>query len=576
MKTKALSVVCLSTVLIALALTRQRSDPAFLGPNKSLGARAPETPLVRPSATSAANLSGASQPQLLASYARLPLSFEANHGQTDRQVKFLSRGSAYTLFLTSNETVLSLSKPATPVARRRIDTVAMGQEVVENKPITTTVLRMRLLGANPAAEISGLEELVGKSNYFIGNDPKKWRTNVPNYARVKYRDVYPGVDLVYYGNQRELEYDFVVAPGGDPQAIRLGIEGAKKAVIDAQGDLVLHTNEGDVCLHKPTIYQEVDGAKQPIAGHYVLRDKRQAGFEVGAYDAARPLVIDPVLSYSTYLGGSGSFESGIGIAVDSAGSAYVTGDTNSTNFPTTSGAFQTTFGGGFSDAFVTKLNPAGSALVYSTYLGGSADDRGHGIAVDSAGNAYVTGVTASTNFPTTSGAFQTTFGGAPSDAYVTKLNPAGSALVYSTYLGGVENDQGSAIAVDSAGSAYVTGLTFSTNFPTASPIQAAKAGDFDAFVTKLNAAGSALVYSTYLGGSGFDWGHGIAVDSAGNAYVAGQTRSTNFPTASPIQAANAGDFDVFVTKLNAAGSALVYSTYLGGSNVDAATSTLLN
>src|SRR3989442_11717625 len=226
-----------------------------------------------PTASTIKTFSDVAKPRLAETYGKLPLSFEANHGQTDRRAKFLSRGRGYSLFLTSNETVLSLSRPTTPTAQGRMDPAAMGQEVAEDKAITTTVLRMRLVGANPAPDVSGLEELPGKSNYFIGNDPKKWRTNVPNYARVKYRDVYPGVDLVYYGNQRELEYDFVVAPGGDPQAIRLGIEGAEKVQIDAQSDLVLHTDEGDVRLHKPTVYQEVDGAKQPVAGHYLLRDK---------------------------------------------------------------------------------------------------------------------------------------------------------------------------------------------------------------------------------------------------------------------------------------------------------------
>src|SRR3989449_4869999 len=512
-----------------------------------------------------ADLARLTKPQVLESYGKLPLSFEANHGQTDRRVKFLSRGRGYSLFLTSNETVLSLSKPATPTAQRRMDTVAMRQEGAENKAITTTVLRMRLVDANPAADISGLEELPGKSNYFIGNDPKKWRTSVPNYARVKYRDIYPGVDLVYYGNQREIEYDFLVAPGGDPKAIRLGMEGAKKAVIDAQGDLVLHTDDGDVRLQKPTVYQEVDGAKQAIAGHYVLRDERQAGFEIGSYDANKTLVIDPVLAYSTYLGGS-TIDQGFGIAVDSAGNAYVAGDTISTNFPTTPGAFQTTFGGPFccmGDAFVTKLNALGSGLVYSTYLGGGGNDQGNGIAVDSAGHAYVTGFTLSTNFPTTPGAFQTASGGGP-DAFVTKLNALGSGLVYSTYLGGSGDDEGNGIAVDSAGNAYVTGLTFSfpasNNFPTTPGAFQTTSFLGVPFVTKLNPTGSALVYSTYLevfGGFFVDEGLGIAVDSVGNAYVTGETFTFNpFPTTpGAFQTTSGGGLqDAFVTKLNPTGS----------------------
>ena len=342
-----------------------------------------------------------------------------------------------------------------------------------------------------------------RANYFIGNDPDKWRTNVPTYAKVQYQDVYPGVDLVYYGNQRQLEYDLVVGPGADPAAIALSFEGVKGLRIDAQGDLVLDTPGGEVRQHKPLVYQEVDGVRREIAGAYVLNAERQVGFQVAAYDASQPLIIDPVLVYSTYLGGGGG--GGHGIAVDASGNAYVTGFTASTDFPTAS-PFQGTFGGLILIAFVTQLDAAGSALVYSTYLGGSGFivfDQGTGIAVDASGNAYVTGNTNSTDFPTAS-PFQPAFGGGsfPGDAFVTKFNAAGSALVYSSYLGGTGTDAGQDIALDTAGNAYVSGVTDSTDFPTASPFQAANAGSDDAFVTKFNAAGSDLVYSTYLGGSG--------------------------------------------------------------------------
>src|SRR2546425_1653009 len=482
--------------------------------------------------------SDVAKPHLADTYGKLPLSFEANHGQTDRQVKFLSRGSGYSLFLTSNETVLSLSKPAMPAAQHRIDTVAMGQEVAENKAITTTVLRMRLVGANPAAEISGLEELPGKSNYFIGNDPKEWRTNVPNYARVKYRNVYPGVDLLYYGNQRQLEYDFVVRPGADPSRIVLGVQGADRLEVDAQGDLVLDTAVGPIHQRKPVIYQEIDGDKKEIAGAYVLTGRHQVGFRVAAYDASQPLVIDPVLVYSTFLGGSG-LDQGFGIAVDATGNAYVTGVTVSIPFPTVTGAFQTTSGGS-QDVFVTKLNPAGSALVYSTYIGGSGDDGGLGIAVDSLGNAYVTGFTTSTNFPTTVAAFQTTLRGL-SAAFVTKLNPTGSGLVYSTYLGGSSHDpgvgfdggpspeNGRGIAVDSLGNAYVLGRTHSSDFPTTpGAFQTNIGGCRNAYVTIDGLTGSTGIYSTYLGGSDMDKDFGIAVDALFNAYVTRGTISGDF------------------------------------------------
>ncbi len=504
---------------------------------------------------------GPTKHRVLETFGKLPLYFEVNQGQTDAQVKFLSRGRGYTLFLTPTEAVLVLrSRPSAISDKQSASTL---QANMTDEP-SQTVLRMKLVGSNPAPNVMGLDELPGKSNYFIGNDPKKWRTNVPTYARVRHKDVYPAVDLVYYGDQRQLEYDFVVSPGADPKAITLAFEGAEKLEIDDRGDLLLHTAGGEIRLHKPLIYQGINGAKQPIPGRYVLKDKHQVGFSVAAYDLSKPLVIDPVLNYSSYLGGSATDE-GFAIAVDATGNAYVTGSTGSVNFPTTMGAFQTAFGG-FKDAFVTKVNAAGSGLAYSTYLGGSLDDQGQSITVDSAGNAYLTGFTSSTNFPTASPVQASTGGGY--DAFVAKVDPSGSTLVYSTYLGGNSDDRGRGIAVDGTGNTYVTGRTFSANFPTTNPLQAAFGGVFDAFVTKLNAAGSALVYSTYLGGTNDDRGQSIAVDTAGNAYVTGTTFSADFPTASPLQAAFGGDRDAFVTKVNSAGSVLVYSTYLGGSGRD--------
>ena len=497
-------------------------------------------------------VAGATKQRIVETYGKLPLSFEANQGQTDRRVKFISRGPGYTLFLNSTEAVLSLSSPQSSQRAQRMTpnflSASSAPSAVNDPNPQSTVLRMKLVGANPHPEVVGLEELPGKSNYFIGNDPAKWRTNVPTYARVQYKDVYPGVDLVYYGNQRQLEYDLIVAPGADPGAITLSFEGVERLRIDAQGDLVLDTSGGEIRQHKPLVYQEVDGVQREISGAYVLNGGRQVGFEVAAYDASKPLIIDPVLSYSTYLGGSRS-DAGFGIAVDASGNAYVTGFTGSTDFPTAS-PLQPAFGGGpsFGDAFVTKVSASGNALVYSTYLGGSDDEFGEHIAVDASGNAYVTGLTDSTNFPTAS-PFQAAFGG-NRDAFVTKLNAAGNTLVYSTYLGGSADDDSRGIAVDAAGNAYLAGFTGSPNFPTASPIQPANAGGTDAFVTKLNAAGNALVYSTYLGGT--ESGRGIAVDASGNAYVTGQTNSTNFPTVNPFQATKAGSSDAFVAKITVA------------------------
>jgi hypothetical protein len=541
--------------------------------------------LTEPNVTTQARVSGV--------YGKLPLSFEANLGQAGEPVKFISRGTGYTLFLTSTEAVLELRNADFGMRNEKPIGDPTGasnpQSAIRHPP--STVLRLKLVGANPAPRVVGREELPGKSNYFIGNDPTKWRANVPHYANVKYEAVYPGVDLIYYGNQRQLEYDFVVAPGADPNAIALAFQGTEKIEVDTQGDLVLHAAGGQVRQQKPLVYQEADGARQGISGGYVLRGREQVGFRVGVYDVSRPLVIDPVLAYSTYLGGNGN-DIGNSIAVDNEGHVYVTGPTLSTNFPTTPGTFQTRYGGSGAaaritgiggDVFVAKLNPTGSALIYCTYLGGSDDDGGSGLAVDAEGNAYVTGGTQSPDFPTANALDPTYDGGtcqlAPlisvpcSDLFIAKLDPTGSALIYSTYLGSGGNDGGKSIAVDAEGNAYVTGGTNSTNFP-ATP--GAVDTDFnggrgDAVVMKMNSTGSALVYSTFLGGDAYDNGNGIAVDAEGNAYVTGVAVSTDFPTtpAAFDRTFNGGDGDAFAAKLNATGSALVYSTYLGGERDDA-------
>jgi len=518
--------------------------------------------------TSRSTLDQSAKPQLVEAYGRLPISFEANKGQHDSRVKYLARGSGYNLFLTSNEAVLSLQSAITNGKKqKKIDpTPPLSRKLEQRRASRQSVVRMKLLNSNPDPRITELAELQGQVNYFIGNDPKKWRTEVPTYSRVKYEQVYPGIDLVYYGNQGQLEYDFLVAPGADPNGIKLSYQGIKKLAVNKSGDLVLHTASGQIVQHKPVIYQDVASGRQEVAGRYEVKQNR-VGFRVEEYDHTVALVIDPiVLAYSTYLGGNGD-DQGRDIAVDSGGNAYVTGNTLSTNFPTAN-PLQANTAGGY-DVFITKLS-AGDATapiaIYSTYLGGSGEDRGTGIAADSSGNAYITGNTLSINFPTAN-ALQPNFAG-NEDAFITKLNAAGSALVYSTYLGGSGEDRGTGIAVDSAGNAYITGYTYSSNFPTANALQPNFAGSEDAFITKLNAAGSALVYSTFLGGSSVDESYGIAVDSSGNTYVTGGTSSTNFPTANPLQANIAGGQDVFITKLNTAGSALVYSTYLGGSKFE--------
>ena len=628
-----------------------------------------------------------------------PMSFEANQGQTDSRVQFLSRGSGYTLFLTSTEAVLALNSSHSQLA-------AKGQSAAEGfgwnptnplsigsldrtpRPISQVnpkeagkedVLRMRLVGANPSPEISGVDETSAKSNYFIGNDRSKWRRNVSNFGKVRYAGVYPGVDLVFYGNQQQLEYDFVVAPGADPNVISLGFAQANAGSnglplhISDDGELVAHLSGGDVSFHKPVVYQTIgSGAretKQTIEGRYVLKADGQAGFELGSYDRSKQLVIDPTVSFATYLGGS-DVDMAVGVAVDRftdvvvvgstrsadfpifqplenyhpgncgglacrdifmaklnptgttlqfstylggsnddvatdvvldmAGDIFIVGYTLSTDFPITSRAFQKTFGGGTvtGDGFVMELaSKAGAAggIEYASYIGGSGDDVAYGITVDYAPsatpNVYVVGSTTSPNLPTTSGAYQSTCGltekGSCSNGFALKVNSKGSAMLYSTYLGGSGGlgDAAYGVAVDSSNNAYIAGMTGSPNFPTTSGAydttcgtDSACNGTFDGFVTELNTTGSGLVFSTFLGGSGYDYVAGIALDVAGGIYVSGNTTSTDFPTTSNAAQSSFGGMsagcspttgaicgDVTVTKLNHGGATLGYSTYLGGS-----------
>jgi Beta-propeller repeat/Cep192 domain 4/HYDIN/CFA65/VesB-like, Ig-like domain len=567
-------------------------------------------------------------------YGKLPLTFEQNEGQVNSRVLFLSRAPGYNLFLTGNEAVLVLRESRLKVKSQKSKVDA------RNSSRAPDVVRLKLAGANHKAGVSGLEKLPSQSSYLMGSDPKKWRTNIAHYAKVQYENIYPGIDLIYYGNppaKGQIECDFRVAPGADPSVIRLDLRadafgppmsGPRAHIrIDPHGDLVVQTHGGELRFHKPVVYQDESADDSPqttvqpqnrnsksetstlpgatrhlLKGRYILHRldrqshiinrKYEIAFQIGQYDHSRPLVIDPVLSYSTYLGGT-NLDYAYGIAVDSAGNAYLTGMTDSLDFPAV-GAVQPSGGGTCSDdlkypyncfdAFVAKLNPSGTALVYSTFLGGSNDDRAAAIAADSSGNAYVTGYTVSTDFPTTN-AFQSAYGGGNCgtagtpcyDAFVAKLNAAGSALVYSTYLGGKGNDIASGISVDSLGAAYVVGSTSSTNFPvTASPLQSSYGGGvYNAFVTKLNPAGNTAAYSTYLGGSGEDHGAAIAVDAAGDAFVTGYTISTNFPTKVPLQSSLAGGtcgttpcFDAFISKLNPGGTALVYSTFMGGTGGD--------
>ncbi len=415
----------------------------------------------------------------------LPLSFEVNRGQAASAVQFLARGQGYTILLAPGEAALGLQSPS--------QDATFADKAQRQHRFSTRVLRMEIEGANLASSAAGLDQLPGVSNYFIGKDPSRWHTHIPTYKKVQFDHIRPGVNLVYYGNQNQLEYDFVLSPGVKPQSLGLRFEGSD-ATVDPQGNLVFPSTGGQVTFHRPVAYQLEKSnplKKHFLTASYVLREHNRVSFDVAGYDPKAQLVIDPSLVYSTFLGGNGG-DTGNAVALDSIGDAYVTGSTSSTNFPTagTTGAqkptpFQGTYGGD-TDAYVTKVRYDGEAIVYSTYIGGNNFDVGNGIALDSSGDAYVAGTTSSSNFPVTSNVFQPTFGGGTSDAFVSKLDPSGSSLLYSSYLGGDDVDYGLAVAVDPGMNIFVTGSTQSTNFPTANPIQAGNSGNGDAFVAEIS------------------------------------------------------------------------------------------
>jgi hypothetical protein len=482
------------------------------------------------------------EPTLTASaMAHLPMRFEENRGQADASARFVARPHGASLVLTDDGATLALPHE--------------------------TALTLKVAGARrvkPVAEAP----LVTRSNYLLGADRSKWHTDVANYGRVVYPSVLDGVDLVYHGDDGQLEYDFVVAPGASAAAIAVEVAGASDLSLTEAGDLTIHTARGDVLQRKPRVFQrDGAGAEHEVAAGYRLVGRTTIAFEVASYDRTRDLVIDPVVQYSTYLGGSGT-DSAFSLAVDATGNAYITGSTGSTNFPTTTPAQAANAGN--TDVFVAKLNNGGSALVYATYIGGAGDETANGIIVDATGSAHLVGVTDSADFPVHN-AVHGTIAGA-TDAFVVKLAPNGASLTYATYLGGTDIDIGTGVAIDAAGNTYVSGSTQSTDFATASPLQAANAGGFDAFAAKLSADGSTVTYATYLGGAGQENGRAIAVDSLGNAYLAGDTNGGTFPTQGAFQATNATGRDGFVAKINADGSALVYSTYLGGNGADSVAS----
>lgn len=539
-----------------------------------------------------------SREKIAEGFGKVPLRFEENQGQTDPSVRFLARNSRYTVFLTDTEAVFNLRK------------------VGKDNQVRHEVMRMGLVGANPRPAVSGNEEQSGQSNYLIGGDPSKWNRSVSAFGRVQYEDVYPGIDLVYYGIQRELEYDFIVAPGADANQIKLTYNGARNISLDRKGDLHLRVGTSDLVQPAPVIYQEINGQRRPVAGSFVIQNKHQVGFALGEYDHSHTLVIDPKLLFATYVGGNTEFidivegkgDSALGIAVDGSGNVYLTGNTDSSDFPATSGAWNEELelrgddacliGGPLpcGDAYVLKLNTTGTQIVYATYIGGHNSDEGRAIAVDGTGRAYITGGTDPFNaanfcinpylWPTTLNPYQNKpcYGArGDSDAFFAVLNSTGSDLVYSTYYGGGGDfDKGDAITVDASGNAYVVGHTDSNNLGIKNGFQEDRGSDnsaLDGWVAKFNPAetgNDSLLYSSYLGGVGEDVARGVAVDNAGNAYVVGDTTSTNLAVKSPAGQAlpplesvyNGGASDGFIAKVdttNAVGAtSLVYLSYYGG------------
>jgi len=510
---------------------------------------------------------------------KTPLIFEPA-GDTGR---FFCRGSGYGVTLSAVESAIILEKSSGPTGRQ----IGRGRTATARSEVERYRVRLRLQGSNPDAPAAGLEELPTRLNYLMGSDPSRWRRSQPAYARVRYSEVYPHIDLVYYGNQRRLEHDFIVHPGGDPARIRLEIDGAERVEIDAAGDLIMHTPAGTARQYKPVAYQEASGQRQPVEARYVLTEIPGIGavwprwnveFEIGDYDPAVPLIIDPVLVYSGLLGGSG-VDVGWSLAVDSLGNTVMVGTTLSTNFPV-SNALDPEFNGDPAllpnappqDVFISKVDRSGTNLIFSTYLGGTGDDAAYSVVLDSSDNIYLAGQTDSTNFPVTLNAVSTNIYGTnlygiyPYDAFLTKLDPGGSTLLYSTYLGGTNADIGVGVALDDARDAYVTGFTTSPGFGLIDSETPNFSGSFfHAFLTKVTARDSNVFYTIVWGGSGDDRPQAVAVDASHSAVVVGFTDSFNFPVNNALQTNNGGGTaDAFVTKWGPSGTNRVYSTYLGG------------
>ena len=530
-------------------------------------------------AEAAAPAGNAVQQRIARSYGTLPLSFEQNQGQADPRVRFLSQGKGYAISFGADGADFLLSKasheagiPSPAELHRKVKS--------QDGTVRSDLLRLRLVsGTTPA--VSGENQLPGTVNYFIGNDPAKWHAGIPTFERVRYTSVYPGINLVYYGSRGRVEFDFELAAGADPKVIRFRLDGSRALKVDREGNLVVIALSGSVSFRKPVVYQPADpltanNGKHLVAGSFRVCADHTVRFALGHYDHTKPLIIDPILNYSTYLGQGSAAKA---LAVDSAGEVYVTGWADK-GFPTTANGFQASQENphfGTITPYVAKFNSTGTALLYSTYLSGTGNDIANAIALDAAGNAYVAGAATSTDFPITPGALQTTNKATSATGkdtgFVAVLNSAGTGLIYSTYLGGSTQSGVMSIAVDSSANAYVTGFTYDTDFPITAgayqiaPVKKQAADAYSGFVSKLNSAGTGLLYSTYLSGASLDSAQAIALDPAGDAYVTGYTYSLDFPITPGAfqQTNNALNGTAFVTEINPSGTGLAYSTYLGGS-----------
>jgi len=594
----AVLAVAAATVMLAgpARLQRERSNAA--GPRMSASRPTP-----------------AARARVQASYAVLPLAFEANEGQTDSQVKYMARGEGYKLFLTSSQAIIKLSGKRYPSEVRDMMLnkrrgVAQARALLKKRALrrahetstetptetSTAVLRMNLIGANAHAQLAAENLQPGRVNYFLGRDRSKWRSNIPLYGRVNYRGVYAGVDLAFHGAAKQLEFDYLVSPGADAAAIALNIEGANSMRTDEAGDLILGTSAGPVEVHKPIAYQTKEGVREAVDARFVLRGKNEVAFALGPYDHSRELVIDPSVTYATYFGGDES-DYGVGIAVDASGNAYVAGATDSDTIPAAAGGTVApnnngTGSGTFFDTFVTEISATGTC-VFTTFFGGSTDDFPGALAIDSQG-IYVAGTTDSTDFPVSANAAQNAFIGGTSngdnDAFAVKLDLSGN-FVWGTYIAGSDSDSGLGIAVDSSHNVYVVGETYSNDLggatggvsplPNGSAVNLGKGtGADDGYIVKLKSDGTAYDLVSYIGGGGSDLATGVALDGNGNIYVSGETISTDLPVTTGVvqnkcgtdgncnPVAGTGQDDAFVVGIKADLSGYNYVTYYGGSGVD--------